>query len=105
MFNLSNLFKKNSDVFLQRDEIAKMLKTYKNIPESETTKNLDKISYFKLFEFIIGARDNCTNHKIATNELQAMLIHLYKNKFLTECQRARKTQRQANRTRRRTWVR
>ena len=27
MFNLSNLFKKNSDVFLQRDEIAKMLKT------------------------------------------------------------------------------
>ena len=64
--------------------LAKMLKTYKNIPESETTKNLDKISYFKLFEFIIGARDNCTDHKIATNELQAMLINLYKNKFLAE---------------------
>ena len=66
-------------------KMAKILKEYRNIPEEDTLQDLQKMPMFKFLKFIIGTRDKCTSKcLVATNELQALLIHLYKNKLVAE---------------------
>ena len=66
-------------------KMAKILREYRNIPEENTLQALKKMPMFKVLKFIIGTRDKCTSRcLVATSELQALLIHLYKNKLISE---------------------
>ena len=81
MFNLSNLFKKNSDVFLQRDEIAKMLKTspeklaeFEKYYQTQVLPNLEPESDNMFNVNAKQAAAMTSNKKISNKEINT-LIH------------------------------